>query len=90
MAIDGPQSWKAEENGLVHSRICDRLLNAPAKVGLPGQGKPRTYVPFIAFSIAVFGALVELGWQRLLEVQSDPSLRVVAESFLSQLGALLV
>lgn len=80
MTIDGPQAWKAEDNGLVHSRVCDRSLNAPAKVGIPGQGKPRTYIPFIVFSIAVFGALAELGWQLLLsDAQPDASRRIVTE-----------
>jgi len=65
IALDGPQAWKAPENGLAHQRICERAFATPGKTGLPGQCKPRPYLPFIAFSITVFDALAARGWSRL-------------------------
>jgi hypothetical protein len=67
IAIDGPSGWKHPDNGLLHSRVSDRELNAPAKVGLPGQVKPRPYTAFIQFSIALFDALNERGYSRFTE-----------------------
>jgi hypothetical protein len=69
LLIDGPQAWKDPDNGLVHSRICERALNTPGKTGLPFTSKPRNskprhYLPFIEFSIQVFNALHDLGWRR--------------------------
>ncbi len=73
--LDGPQAWKDPDNGFLHSRVCERELNAPAKTGLPYSTKPANYLPFISFSIAVFSALENAGWPRLckftqVEVQS--------------------
>jgi hypothetical protein len=65
IALDGPQSWKDPANGLLHSRICDRAVNAPAKMGLPGEVKPRTYGAFSSFSVRVFDYLDWLGQPRL-------------------------
>ena len=62
--LDGPQGWKDAANGLQHSRLCERALNTPAKTGLPGEVKPRSYAPFVAFSISVFDALAAKGWER--------------------------
>src|SRR4029077_5565636 len=33
LVLDGPQGWKAENNGLEHSRRCEKELNTPAKTG---------------------------------------------------------
>jgi hypothetical protein len=66
--IDGPQGWKNPDNGLIHSRICERALNTPAKTGLPGVVKPANYLAFVAFSIAFFDELARLGWERLLSM----------------------
>lgn len=63
--VDGPQGWKDPDNGLIHSRICERALNTPAKTGLPGDVKPANYLAFVAFSIAFFDELAGLGWPRL-------------------------
>lgn len=65
IALDGPQAWKDPDNGLLHSRLCDRAVNAPAKIGLPGEVKPRTYLAFSSFSIRVFDYLERLGLPRL-------------------------
>lgn len=63
LLLDGPQGWKREDNGLQHSRVCERLLNTPGKTGVPGFAKPANYLPFIAFSIAVFHELMVLGFE---------------------------
>jgi hypothetical protein len=80
--IDGPQAWKSPENGLVHSRICERQLATPGKTGLPGITKPSTYAPFIVFAVEVFDQLVTLGWPRLPDALALHSAsRFALESF---------
>ena len=64
LLLDGPQGWKDAANGLEHSRQCERALNTPAKTGLPGEVKPKSYGRFVAFSITVFDALAAHGWAR--------------------------
>lgn len=62
--VDGPQAWKNPSNGLLHCRVCERALNAPAKTGLPGTTKPGNYLAFISFSIQVFDEFHSQGWPR--------------------------
>ena len=81
LLLDGPQAWKAVDNGLVHSRRCERQLNTPAKTGLPGSVKPGNYRPFVEFSIAVFDALASLNWHRLAVAQRPVAGLVTVESF---------
>jgi hypothetical protein len=82
LLIDGPQAWKAPENGLLHSRICERQLATPGKTGLPGFTKPSTYAPFIAFAVDLFDQLANLGWSRLPdELALSSSSRFALESF---------
>lgn len=83
LLLDGPQGWKAKENGLIHSRRCERELNTPAKTGEPESVKPANYMKFVLFSIAVFDALACRGWQRLASVGSAlaPEARILIESF---------
>src|SRR6476619_2786289 len=57
LLLDGPQAWKDPDNGLEHSRLCERALHTPAKTGVPGVVKPGNYLPFVAFAVAVFDAL---------------------------------
>ncbi len=64
LLLDGPQGWKDPDNGLTHSRRCERLLNAPAKTGLPGTVKPSNYLPFVTFAVKVFDSLQTRGWDR--------------------------
>lgn len=78
--IDGPQGWKAEDNGQLHMRLCERELSTPGKTGLPGITKPGAYLPFIAFSIALFDALDARGISRL-PVWPPPTTRYAIESF---------
>ena len=53
MLLDGLQGWKNPANGLKHSRLCERILNTPAKTGILGRVKPVNYTKFVEFSIAV-------------------------------------
>src|SRR4029079_8803315 len=79
--LDGPQAWKDPGNGLEHSRICEHALQTPAKTGVPGTVKPRAYLRFVAFAIAVFDARAERGWSRYaLEAGRNGGLLAV-ESF---------
>ncbi len=78
LIFDGPQGWKHPDNGLEHCRVCERKLNTPGKTGLPGHSKPANYLPFIDFSIEVFHALTERGFE-LMTSSSDG--RLVLESF---------
>jgi len=79
LLLDGPQGWKDPDNGLKHSRVCERELNTPGKTGLPGNAKPGNYLPFIAFSVSVFDGLVAQGFELwsgraapLLAIESFP------------------
>ena len=76
LLLDGPQAWKHPDNASPHSRSCDRAVHAPAKVGAPGEVKPRPYTAFVEFSIAVFDALHALDWPRLASARS-PQRRAV-------------
>ena len=62
--LDGPQGWKDPSNGLAHSRLCERILNTPAKTGLPGSVKPANYLGFVEFSIRVFDVFQARGLER--------------------------
>lgn len=80
--VDGPQAWKSPDNGLEHSRLCERALATPGKTGLPGVTKPANYGPFIAFSIDFFDELSSLGWPRLAsEADLAGDERFAIESF---------
>jgi hypothetical protein len=70
--IDGPQGWKAPDNGGEHSRVCERALGA--------QGK--TELGFINFAVELFDALDSRGWPRL-QASAVPPLqrRCALESF---------
>jgi hypothetical protein len=78
--IDGPQAWKAPDNGLEHSRRCERELSTPGKMGLPGVTKPATYIEFSLFSIGLFDELAELAFPRLATTGDWPR-HVAIESF---------
>ena len=80
--LDGPQGWKARNNGLVHSRRCERELNTPAKTGEPCYVKPFNYSPFVNFSIGVYDALSSFGWERLSRIGPiSKAQRLLIESF---------
>jgi hypothetical protein len=78
--IDGPQAWMAPDSELEHSRRCERDLNTPGKMGLPGMTKPATYHDFAVFSIALFDDLNDLSFPRLATTGTWPT-HVAIESF---------
>jgi hypothetical protein len=80
--LDGPQGWKGKNNGLLHSRRCEKELNTPAKTGEPESVKPANYGPFVRFSIDVYEALAPLGWERLSRTDPRSEARpLMIESF---------
>ncbi|MFY7948507.1 MAG: DUF429 domain-containing protein [Gemmatimonas sp.] len=55
IAIDGPLGWKAPGTDAPHCRMSEKAVRAPGKTGLPPDGvKPRGYLAFTEFSIALF------------------------------------
>lgn len=59
LILDGPQAWKDPESQVPHCRLAESFLHTPGKTGVFGQAVPRNYLPFIAFSIAVFQQLIQ-------------------------------
>jgi hypothetical protein len=58
LCVDGPLGWKAPDTDAPHCRLSERAVRAPGKTGLPPDGvKPRGYLPFTQFSIALFERL---------------------------------
>jgi hypothetical protein len=58
LCIDGPLGWKAPDTEAEHCRLSEKAVRAPGKTGLPPDGvKPRGYLPFTQFSIALFERL---------------------------------
>ncbi len=64
IAIDGPQAWKAPDNGLEHQRVSEKALRTQAKTGLWGLCKPQSSLRFVRFAIDFYMALEARGWQR--------------------------
>lgn len=62
VSIDGPQGWRdplaTMRKGV--GRLCDLEARTPGKVGVFGTVYPRTYSPWVVFSIDVFRALLRL------------------------------
>lgn len=74
LLLDGPQGWRWPASPIQHMRLCERVLNTPARTGSPGQVKPATYRPFVEFSIELFRRLrQDHGWSLLVEDWSDLS-----------------
>ncbi len=67
--LDGPQGWCARTTPPKIMRDCERATHTPGKTGLPGCVKPWPFTKMVEFSIAVFDALQDAGWQRL---RKDP------------------
>jgi hypothetical protein len=58
LCIDGPLGWKGPDTDAVHSRMSEKIARTPGKTGLPPDGvKPRGYLAFTQFSIALFERL---------------------------------
>ena len=80
--IDGPQGWKDPSNGHMHARACERELATPGKTGLPGSVKPGSWTRMAEFSIELFDALGDCGFQRLHNAEEfRPGRKLVIESF---------
>jgi hypothetical protein len=83
LLLDGPQGWKSPKTKIEHMRLCERVLNTPAKTGTIGHVKPKTFLRYIAFSISLFHILrVDYKWNLLTEdwYKSHPK-RWIVESF---------
>lgn len=78
ITVDGPQAWKDPQNGLLHARVCERLLHTQTKTGIPGVSKPGTGLRFVNFSIDFFDHLDVLGWPRLMTEPTRPLVTKVA------------
>jgi hypothetical protein len=83
LMLDGPQAWKAEDNGQAFCRVSERELNTSAKTGLPGTVLPGTYERFVGYCLALYDALGRLGWQRLATREQPDVMprRVLVESY---------
>jgi hypothetical protein len=91
LLIDGPQGWRWPQSPIGNMRLCERVLNTPARTGSPGEVKPATYLAFVRFSIDLFGDLQrEHGWSLLVEGWSSlPDRPWLAETFPSAAWSLL-
>ncbi|WP_411280951.1 hypothetical protein [Gemmatimonas sp.] len=83
LCIDGPLGWRSPNTDSPHCRLSERTVRAPGKTGLPPDGvKPRTYLGFTTFSIALFAAFLESADWALPGDPAAPSpARVLTECF---------
>ena len=83
LCIDGPLGWRSPHTDSPHCRLSERAVRAPGKTGLPPDGvKPRTYLGFTTFSIALFEALLgSTDWALPGDPEAASHARVVTESF---------
>jgi hypothetical protein len=80
IAIDGPLGWKAPGTEAQHCRMSEKAVRAPGKTGLPPDGvKPRNYLAFTEFSIALFERLTMQHGYALPD--GEPRARFVTETF---------
>jgi hypothetical protein len=91
LLLDGPQGWRWPASPIRHMRLCERVLNTPARTGTPGEVKPSTYLSFVRFSIDLFDHLrLGHGWSLLVEDWSEISgCRWLVETFPSACWRLL-
>jgi len=90
LLLDGPQGWRHPASPIEHMRLAERVLNTPGKTGLPGTAKPKTYLAYTTFSIALFDALRARGWELLREGwETQRRVRWLAECFPSAAWKLL-
>lgn len=82
VCIDGPLGWKAPDTDSLHCRLSEKAVRAPGKTGLPPDGvKPRSYLAFTAFSIALFERLTMHYGYRLPGTDGEADAPFVTESF---------
>lgn len=79
IVVNGPQGWKAPDDGLDHSRRCEHELSTPTRTGLPGKTKPADRLGFTKFSISLFDELSTLLYPRLSTTGDWPT-HVAVES----------
>jgi hypothetical protein len=86
LLLDGPQGWKSPRTGIRSMRLCERVLNTPAKTGPIGHIKPATYLRYVALSIALFHVLrTQHGWSLLrADWMQQTGRRWLVESFPSK------
>lgn len=91
LLLDGPQGWRSPSSPIEHMRLCERVFNTPGRTGNPGQVKPRTYLPYIQFSIDLFQQLRNThGWSLLHQGWlKEKASRWVVETFPSAAWDLL-
>jgi hypothetical protein len=72
MLLDGPQGWRFPHSQIEHMRLCERVLNTPGKTGDVESVKPRTYLPYIKFSIDLFHHMrLDHDWELLTQDWAD-------------------
>ena len=83
LLLDGPQGWREPNSQIEHMRLCERVLNTPGKTGVIGMTKPRTYLPYIKFSIELFHELrISYDWELFRsDWNKQPWKRWLVESF---------
>ena len=83
LLLDGPQGWREPKSQIEHMRMCERVLNTPGKTGIVGTTKPKTYLPYIKFSIELFHQLrTTHDWELLTsDWIKRPWKRWIVESF---------
>ncbi|GAB1342995.1 hypothetical protein [Gemmatimonas sp.] len=83
IAIDGPLGWKAPGTEAEHCRVSEKVVRAPGKTGLPPDGvKPRNYLAFTEFSIALFERLTSVyGYGLPGSAEAHGTARLVTETF---------
>ena len=82
LCIDGPLGWKAPDTEAEHCRLSEKAVRAPGKTGLPPDGvKPRGYLPFTRFSIALFERLTGVHGFALPGHLAPGNARFVTETF---------
>lgn len=64
VVIDGPAAWAADALP-PQFRIAERVLRTPGKLYGPGDVRPRTWLRFAEFSLALFDELEAGGYRRL-------------------------
>lgn len=91
LLLDGPQGWRHPDSPIEHMRLCERVLNTPAKTGTPGHAKPGNFLNYIQFSIDTFHYLrADHGWNLLSEDWAQGSTsRLAVEVYPSAAWSLL-
>jgi hypothetical protein len=80
IVVNGPQGWKAPDDGLDYSRRCEHELSTPTRTGLPGETKPADHLDFTQFSVSLFDELATLLYPRLSTTGDWPA-HVAVESY---------